>query len=360
MERRSFLKKAAVGTAATATISVPALAADLPTIKWRCASSFPKSLDTIYGGADVVASRVRKLTDGKFDIRVFAAGEIVPGLQVLDAVSNNTVECGHTASYYFVGKNKAFAFDGAVPFGMTARQQNAWWYKGGGQKLTRELFAEYNIVNFNAGNTGAQMGGWFRKEIKSLADLKGLKMRIGGFAGEVLSRLGVVPQQIAGGDIYPALEKGTIDAAEWIGPYDDEKLGFYKVAPNYYYPGFWEGGLNLSLYVNSKEWEKLPQYYKDVIDVACQEATLDMLAEYDNNNPQALARLIKNGVKLHAFPRDILDEAYKAAFEVYEEEAAKNPSWARIYEPWKRYRNDQFQWFKLNELFYENYTFNKK
>ncbi len=233
MERRLFLKKAGVGLAGAAA-AAPALAqtSALPTVNWRMASSFPKSLDTIFGGAELIARRCAAATGGKFNIKVFAAGEIVPAFSVVDAVQAGTVECAHSAPYYFFGKDPTFAFGSAVPFGMNTRQQNAWMYHGGGLELMREFFKEYNIINFTAGNTGAQMGGWYRKEIKTLADLKGLKFRVGGFAGAVLAKLGVVPQQIPAGDIYPALEKGTIDAAEWVGPYDDEKLGFYKVAKN--------------------------------------------------------------------------------------------------------------------------------
>ena len=361
-KRRSFIKTATAGAAAgaAATISASAIAQSLPTIKWRLASSFPKSLDTIYGAAEDLSKRVKELTDGKFEIRPFAGGEIVPGLQVMDAVKDGTVECAHTAPYYFFGKNPAFAFDCAVPFGLDARQQNAWLYVGGGMQLMREFYKDYNIVNFPGGNTGAQMGGWFRKEIKSVADMKGLKMRIGGFAGVVMGKLGLVPQQIAGGDIYPALEKGTIDAAEWVGPYDDEKLGFYKVAPHYYYPGWWEGGPNLSFYVNAKEWEKLPPSYKAAFEAASAEANIKMLADYDAKNPAALGRLLKNGAKLHEFPKEVMEACFKAANEVMEEEAAKNPAFKKIYEPWKRFRNDSMQWFNVAERSYANFTFNKR
>jgi TRAP-type mannitol/chloroaromatic compound transport system substrate-binding protein len=355
MERRSFIKKAGVGAAA-AVVAAPAIAQSLPTIKWRLASSFPKSLDTIYGAAEQLSARLKSLTDGKFEVRPFAGGEIVPGLQVMDAVKDGTVEVCHTAPYYFFGKNPAFAFDCAVPFGLTARQQNAWMYVGGGMQLMREFYADYNIVHFPGGNTGAQMGGWFRKEIHTVGDLKGLKMRIGGFAGKVMERLGLVPQQIAGGDIYPALEKGTIDAAEWVGPYDDEKLGFYKVAPHYYYPGWWEGGPNLSFYVNAKEWAKLPKAYQSAFEVAAAEANITMLAEYDAKNPAALGRLLKNGVKLHAFSKEIMDGCFKAANDVMEEEAAKNPAFKKIYEPWKRARNDMNQWFRIAEQAYAQYS----
>ena len=266
-------------------IAAPAIAQSLPEVRWRCASSFPKSLDTIYGGGETIAKRVAAITGGKFQIRVFGAGEIVPAFGTVDAVQQGTIECTHTASYYFVGKNKTFAFDTTLPFGMNQRQQNAWIYYGGGLQLVREFFRDFNIISFPAGNTGCQMGGWFRKEVKSVSDLKGIKMRIAGLGGEAMARLGAVPQQIAGGDIYPALERGTIDAAEWVGPYDDEKLGFYKIAPHYYYPGWWEACSMYSLFVNIKEWEKLPKEYQAALEAACYEANIDMMAEYDFKNP---------------------------------------------------------------------------
>ncbi|MDF2620831.1 MAG: Extracellular solute-binding protein family 7 [Xanthobacteraceae bacterium] len=215
MKRRQFLAAAGTGAAASAAVAMPAIAQSAPEIRWRLASSFPKSLDTIYGGAEVMSKMVSELTDGKFQIQVFAAGEIVPGLQVLDAVQNNTVEMCHTVSYYFVGKDPTFAVAASVPFGLNARQQNAWLFQNGGNELFNEFYKKYNVYGLPCGNTGAQMGGWFAKEIKTVADMNGLKMRIGGIAGQVMAKLGVVPQQIAGGDIYPALEKGTIDGAEW-------------------------------------------------------------------------------------------------------------------------------------------------
>jgi len=358
MKRRNFLTAASAGLAAGAA-AMPGLtaaqAAALPTIKWRLTSSFPKSLDTIYGSADVIAKRVASATAGKFTIQVFAAGEIVPGLQAMDAVKDGTVECCHTAPYYYFGKDPTFAFACAIPFGMNARQQNAWMYHGGGMALMREFFRDYNIINFPAGNTGAQMGGWFRKEIRSVADLKGLKFRVGGFAGRVLGKLGVVPQQIAGGDIYPALEKGTIDAAEWVGPYDDEKLGFFKVAKYYYYPGWWEGGPELDLFVNIKHWEALPAEYKSILESACAEANIDMLAKYDALNPAALKRLVGNGVQLRPFNRDIMAACYKAANEVYAEESAKNPKFKKVFDSWKAFRDDQILWFRVAEQNYDSF-----
>ena len=357
MERRSFLKQAAAGAGVGAAAVAPMLAqaADLPAINWRLASSFPKNLDTIFGASETFTKRVAQLTDGKFTIRAFAAGEIVPALEVMDAVRADTVEMGHTAAYYYVGKDAAFAFDCAVPFGLTSRQQTAWFEHGGGRELMREFYKGYNIINFMGGNTGTQMGGWFRKEIKTVADLKGLKMRISGLAGRTMARLGVVTQQLPAADIYPSLEKGTIDAAEWVGPYDDEKIGIYKVAPFYYAPGWWEAGPQLSFYINIKEWEKLPKQYQAAIEVATYEAHVGMQASYDAKNPAALARLIKNGAKVRFFSKEMMDAGYKAATEMMEEEAAKNPKFKKIYAPWKVFRREQNTWASVAEASMQNY-----
>ena len=358
MRRREFLKNAGIGTAAGAALLATQAGAQtgaLPAVNWRMAASWPKSLDTLYGGADLISRRVAAATGGKFNIKVFAAGEIVGGLQVLDAVQNGTVECGHTATYYYFGKDPTFAFSCAIPFGMNARQQNAWMYHGGGLELMREFFKEYNIIHFPAGNTGCQMGGWFRKPINKVADLKGLKMRIGGTGGLPLTKLGVVPQQIAGGDIYPALEKGTVDAAEWVGPYDDEKLGFAKVAKYYYYPGWWEGGPELDLLVNIKAWESLPAEYKAILEAACAEANVWMVAKYDALNPDALKRLLASGVKLQPFSNEIMAACYKASAEVYDEFATKNPKFKKVYDSWKKFRNEQNQWFAVAESRFDNF-----
>ncbi len=355
MERRSFLKKASVGMAAGA-VAAPAIAQSAPTIKWRLASSFPKSLDTIFAAAEVVAQHVKIATGGKFDIQIFAAGELVPGLGVLDAVKDGTVECCHTAGYYFIGKDPTFAFDAAIPFGLNSRQQNAWLWEGGGMELLRDFFKDYNIHNIPCGNTGTQMGGWYRKELKTLADLKGLKMRIGGLGGPVLARLGVVPQQIAAGDIYPALEKGTIDAVEWVGPYDDEKLGFNKVAKYYYYPGFWEGSAQLSLYINQKKFQELPKEYQQILEDACAYAHLEMQARYDIKNVNALRRLAAAGTQLRAFSKEVMSAANKEAFAMYDEYSAKNPKWKKIYEPWKKFRDDELLWFGVAEKSFDDFV----
>ena len=354
MKRREFLTKAGASLAAGAA-ATPALAQSAPQIRWRMASSFPKSLDTLYGTAEQIASRVSRMTEGRFEIRVFAGGEIVPPLQVLDAVQNGTVECGQTASYYYVGKNPAFAFDTALPFGMNARQQNAWMYYGGGLDLMREMFRAHNIVNFPAGNTGTQMAGWYRKEIKSVDDLKGLKMRVAGLAGQILSRLGVVPQQIGGPDIYPALEKGTIDAAEWVGPYDDEKLGFNKVAKFYYTPGWWEGGPALHTIVNNKAWEALPPEFKAAWEAANYEGNATMMARYDSLNPNALRRLLASGTQLRAFSKPVMDASLKAAKEVYEEFNSKNEDFKKLYTSYFSFQREQIQWNGVAEHRFDQY-----
>src|SRR6184192_633364 len=318
-------------------------------------SSFPKSLDTIYGGAVVVSETVAAVTNNKFQIQLFAAGELVPAFGVVDAVQNATVECCHTAPYYFFGKDPTFAFACAVPFGMSARQQNAWMYHGGGLQLMREFYKGYNIINFPAGNTGAQMGGFFRKELKTVADMKGLKMRIGGFAGTVLQKLGLIPQQIPGGDIYPALEKGTIDATEWVGPYDDEKLGFYKVAKYYYFPGWWEGGTALHFFINSDKWDALPKAYKSLLTVACGYANMDVQARYDARNPQALKRLVANGALLRPFSQAIMEACLKASNEVNAETSASNPDFKKIYDSQTEFRNDGNLWWQVAEYSYESF-----
>ena len=355
--RRVLLGGAAALAATSAAAQAPAVVSGQPSLQWRLASSFPKSLDTLFGAAELFGRRVAEITDNKFQIRIFAAGEIVKGLDVLDAVQNGTVECGHTAPYYYVGKDPAFAFGTSIPFGLNGRQQNAWWYQGGGRETMAELFKDYGCIEFNGGNTGAQMGGWYRKEIKTPADLNGLKMRIGGLAGQVIAKLGAVPQQIAGGEIYQALERGTIDAAEWVGPYDDEKLGFQKVAKFYYYPGWWEGGPQLSVVINAKKFAELPKSYQAAIEAAAAESNVFMMARYDAKNPDALRRLVAGGAQLRVFPRAVMEACEKAAFELYEDLGKKSKHWARIYPGWKRFRDDQYLWFRVAEFAYDSFAY---
>ncbi|WP_337844177.1 ABC transporter substrate-binding protein [Thermus sp.] len=355
MERRRFLAKVGVGLAASAFFSARAQVS--PQVRWRLASSYPRSLDTLYGGAEDLAARVAELTGGRFQIRVYQAGEIVPGGQVLDAVQQGTVEAGHTYGPFYVGKNPALAFDGGVPFGMTYRQHNAWMLFGGGLELLRGLYADFGVISFPGGNTGAQMGGWFRKEIKGLPDLKGLRMRIPGLGGLVMGRLGVVPQTLAAGDIYPALERGTIDATEFSGPYDDEKLGFYKVARYYYYPSFWEPSAQLSFLVSLKEWQRLPKEFQEAFQVAAQEVNLTMMAKYDAANPKALDRLLKAGVRLRKWPAEIMKKALEEARALYEEQAAKDATYRKIYTAYWAFRGEQYRWFAVAELGYETFAF---
>jgi len=359
MQRRKFLRSAGVGgaaVAASATLAAPAIAQSMPEINWRLTSSFPKSLDTLYGAAEYMANAVAEATDNKFKIRVFAAGEIVPGLQVADAVQNGTVEMGHTASYYFSGKDLTFALGTAVPFGLNTRQMDAWLTHGGGEQLLNDFYKGYNIYAIATGNTGCQMGGWFRKEIKTVDDLKGMKMRIGSvLAGQVMTKLGVVPQQIAGGDIYPALEKGTIDAAEWVGPYDDQKLGFNKIAPNYYYPGWWEGGPTLHTFIGLEKWNSLPKPYQATVRLACAAANTWMVGKYDAQNPKALRELAASGTKLAPFSPAIMEASFNAASEVYAETNAKNPVFKKVYDSMTAFRKDEVLWFRVAENTFDNF-----
>ena len=354
MNRRKLLKAATLA-AASGAISAPAIAQSAPALRWRLATTFPKSLDTLYGACEMFSRAIAELSDQKFQIGVFGPGEIVPPFQVFDAVGNNTVEMGNSASYYYIGKDQAFAFGTAVPFGLNTRQMNAWLAYGGGLDLLNELYRPYNVYGIPFGNTTAQMGGWFRKEIKTVDDLRGLKFRVGGVAGLVLSRLGVVPQQIPPGDIYPALEKGTIDAAEWIGPYDDEKLGFLKVAPYYYYPGWWEGCANGFLYINTAKWDELPKTYQNMMTIAAGQVAADLTAKYDAGNAQAIKRLVAAGAKLRPFSTEILDASFKATNELFDEISAKNEKFKKLYDSMTAFRNEQYQWHQICEATYDNY-----
>jgi TRAP-type mannitol/chloroaromatic compound transport system substrate-binding protein len=346
MHRRKFLAFS-TGGAATTALAAPAIAQSTPAIRWRMTSSFPKSLDITYGAGETFGKYVSDLTDGKFVIQQFAAGEIVPGLQVLDAVANGTVECGHTYPGYYVGKNPTLIFDGSLPYGMTVRQHNAWYHFGDGKKLVDEIYDSFGIVSMPMGNTGGQMFGWFRKELKTPQDFSGVKMRVAGFGGRVLAKLGVIPQQIAGGDIYPALEKGTIDAAEWVGPYDDEKLGFHKVAKFYYIPGVLELCANTCLFVNKAAWAAIPASYQTMLRVASMYALMEMLASYDAKNASALGRVVAQGAQLSVLSPEIL-RALKAASEaVLDEEAAKNEQFKRVLANWRAFRAEQHRWFSV-------------
>ena len=359
MKRRQLIGYGLTGAASTAAFTAcaqsttPTAASDgaaLPTVRWKMATSWPKSLDTLYGAAEIVCDRIAAMTDGRFTIEPYAGGEIVPGLQVLDAVQDGTVECGHSAAYYYVGKSPALAFGTTVPFGLNAQQQNAWLYHGGGLEAMQKLYATFNAITFPAGNTGVQMGGWFNKEINTAADLQGLKMRIPGLGGKVMAKLGVNVQNLPGSEIFLALERGAIDAAEWVGPYDDEKLGLQKAAQFYYYPGWWEPGPSFDMMINMNAWTSLPPAYQEVIKTACVESNMSTLAKYDAVNGAALKSLLGSGAQLRPFSDEILAAAEKAAFEIYEENASQDAAFKEIYDQWKSFRDAVYGWNRLNEL----------
>ena len=356
MDRRALLNRSALAAAAATTLAAPASAQALPQLRWRLTSSYPKTLDAIFGAGEVFARVVGELTDGRFHISVHGPGEVVPPLQALDAVQAGTVEACHSTASFYTGKSPAFAFATGVPFGLDTRQQSAWMLEGGGIELMNELFARFNTYGLPCGTTGAQMGGWYRKEIRSVADLQGLKMRIAGLGGTVLQRLGGVPQQLAGGDLYPALERGTIDAVEWLGPYDDEKLGFNKVAPFYYYPAWWEGAANTHLFINLAQWNALPASYKAAVRTAANEATSWMVARYDTRNPAALRRLIAAGTTLRPFPREVMEACHAEALKLEQELAAQHADYKRIHDEWSRQREDMRAWFGVAELSFDSFV----
>ncbi len=359
MQRRSFIRHSGLAGVLAAG-AAPAVVHAQANIRWRLASSFPKSLDTIYGGGDVFAKKVAEMSGGKFQITVHPGGELMPPFGVVDGVQNGTVECAHTVPYYFFGKDETFALGAAIPFGMNSRQMTAWMFEGNGLKLMREFYAQYSIISFPCGNTGAQMGGWYRKPLQSIADMKGLKFRVGGFAGKVVERLGGVPQNIPGGEIYQALEKGTIDAAEWIGPYDDQKLGFNKVAPNYAYPAWWEGGPQIDLFVNQKAFNSLSAEYKAIVEAAATYSHVEMQAKYDAKNPAALKQLVSSGTKLFRFPKDVMEAAFKESTALYSELSAKNPNWKKVYTDFAKFRAEQNLWFRFAESGFDDFMQQQK
>jgi TRAP-type mannitol/chloroaromatic compound transport system substrate-binding protein len=349
MKRREFLKKAGVGAAVGATGfagHAMAQSATVENVQWRMAVNWPQSLDNFTTSAREFCQRIGELSNGKFQIRLPEPGE-TPAQRVLDAVQSGAMQCGHTATNFYVEQEPAFAFGANVPFGLDDRQQNAWMYTDAGRQALEPLFHDYGVVQLLAGSTGAQMGGWYRNEIQSVADLAGLKVHVGGLAGQVLARLGAVPARVAGGDLVAALDKGEIDAAEWSSPYDDEKQGLQSAAPFYYYPGLWGAGPQLSILVNLKQWQALPKAYQAALRVASEEANARMAARYDVGNPQALRRLVQSGTQLRAFPRPVLEAAQLAANQLYEELGAKSAHWKRIYPEWKQFRDDHRLWSRL-------------
>jgi TRAP-type mannitol/chloroaromatic compound transport system substrate-binding protein len=369
LKRRDFLKKSAVGATGAAALAAcgggetgaavqGSSGVTGPRVSWRLATSFPRSLDLIHGSGERIAERVAAITDGNFTIRVYAAGEIVPALQVMDAVQQGTVQCGVSPGYYYIGKNPALAFDSSVPFGLSTRQQIAWFYHGGGLDLLNAVYADFGIVSFPAVSTGGQMGGWFRNPVDSLSELRGLSMRIPGIGGEIMARLGVTVQVLGGGDIYPALERGAIDATEWVGPYDDEKLGFYQIAKNYYYPGWWEPGLTGSLLVSLDAYNQLPTAYQEALKSACAETISNSLAAYDAANPLALQRLVQDhGVTLQQYAPEIMEAAWTESTAYLEDQAAADATFRTVYDNWKAFRAQAYPYFAGNELAFANFAF---
>jgi TRAP-type mannitol/chloroaromatic compound transport system substrate-binding protein len=378
MNRRDFLTSiatkaasgAVIGLAAGCTFAQTPAAqevqeaaaqdASLPEISWQMATSWPQSLDILFGGAQQFAAQVATLSGGRFKIDPRAAGELAPGTQVLDVVSQGAVPIGHTASYYYLGKSPATAFGTTLPFGFTAQQQNAWLYAGGGLDLNRQLFAEkFNVIPFPAGNTGMQMGGWFRKEINTVADLQGLKMRIAGLGGQVMGKLGVNVQVLPANEVFPALQTGAIDAAEWVGPYDDEKLGLNKVAEFYYAPGWWEPGSTLEVEINLDEWNKLPEIYQAIVEVAARDTNVTMLSRYEAANDAALKNLIAGGTQLRDYSAEIMDAAYTASLELYDEFSAADADFKTIYDNWSAFRTSIYDWNKANEHVFTTFVYGK-
>jgi TRAP-type mannitol/chloroaromatic compound transport system substrate-binding protein len=359
MERRDVLKSglglAAAATAVTSAVTAPAIAQSMPELRWRLTTSFPASLDIVYGTARVLVDAVREGSGDRFHIEVLAPGEVFQPLEALDAVSEGNVEMCHTAASYYVAKDPVFALATGVPFGPNSRMQNAFMYAGGGIDLINEFLAGYNVLALPAGNTGCQMGGWFRKEIKQPDDLKGLKMRVGGFAGRVLQKLGVQTRQVVGSEIYAALETGALDAATWVSPYDDAKLGLRKVAPYYYYPGWWSGGFLLHNFVNLEKWRSLPPAYQSLLRTASDKANVWMQAKYDAENPAALKRLVGAGVELKPFPQPVLEACLRASLDLCSELSGHNAGFKKIWDALLAFRNDQYLWWQLAEYSYDTF-----
>jgi len=364
MERRQFLKLASMGALGAAALAacqtgdadLDEAAGDetLPELEWDVATSWPTSLDTIYGGAQTFAERVSAMTGGKFMITAQPGGEVVPPLEILQNVETNSIDAGHTASYYYVNLDPTTAFGTAVPFGLNARQNNAWLYEAGGLELMQEFYAErFNAIQFPAGNTGVQMGGWFNVELNSLSDLQGLRMRIPGLGGQVMTALGVTVQVLPGGEIFQNLQTNAIDAAEWVGPYDDLVLGFHEVADFYYHPGWWEPGPTLEVQIPLPKWNELPEVYQEIIKAAAFEANTTMMARYDALNPESFQEILNNSdVQVLPYPDEIMEAAADAANQINEDNAVANADFATVYEHWSAFRDLVQPWFAVAETSY--------
>nr|WP_237482000.1 ABC transporter substrate-binding protein [Lichenibacterium sp. 6Y81] len=361
MGRRRFVAAAVLGAAGAAA---GAARADAAEVTWRLTSSFPKSLDLLYGGAELFAHQVGAITGGRFRIDVFPPGEIAPGLGALDAVQAGTVEACQTALDYSYGKDPAFALPTAFPFGMNAREQTAYALQGGGIEATNALLADYGAIAYPAGNTGAQMGGFFRREIKTAGDLAGMKIRAGGLAGRVLQKLGAVPTQTPRGEIVAALGAGTLDGVTWVGPYDDARIDeagrLQKVAPYYYYPGWWRGGSMIHVAFNKAKHDALKDEFKAALRTAALSTHVQVLASYDAADPGALKKLVIGGTELRAFPQDLLDAAYKAANDVYKEISDTNPRFKSMLDAALAFRADQYLWWQVAEYTFDNFMIRQR
>lgn len=332
MDRRSFLKKTSVGAAALGGLALSRTASAGPEFKWKMATTWPKNFPGLGTGANNLANLINTMSGGRMEVKVYGANELVPAFEIFDACSRGTVEMGHGSAYYWKGKVPAAQFFSTMPFGMTATEMNGWVYYGGAQQMWDELYAPFGVMGRPAGNTGVQMGGWFNKEIKSVEDLKGLKMRIPGLGGEVLQKLGGTPVNLPGGELFTALTSGTIDATEWVGPYNDLAFGFYKAAKYYYYPGFHEPGTILEALISRKAYDALPKDLQAIVMAACQVVNGDMVAEYAARNPSALQQLVeKHKVDVRIYPADVLSQLRKTSNEVVAELAASDPAAKPIY-----------------------------
>jgi TRAP-type mannitol/chloroaromatic compound transport system substrate-binding protein len=320
-------------------------------------TSFTPNLDLLHGSGERIGERVAELTGGNFTMRVYSAGEIVPGLQVMDAVTQGTLQCGLTSGYYYIGKHPGLAFDTAIPFGMTTSQTLSWLRYGGGLDLINAVYADFGILSIPATTTGGQMGGWFRQPVGSLAELAGQRMRIPGIGGEIMARLGVTVQTLAAPEIYPALERGAIDAVEWVGPYDDERMGLHQVAKNYYYPGWWEPGVTVGLLINRAEYDRLPASYQQVLHTVCGESFCDSLAAYDAANPPAMERLVRDhGVTVRAYSDDIMEAAWRESNAYLAELSSQNPDFRRMYESYTAFRDRQWSYAGGTDMTYQQWV----
>ncbi len=372
MKRRQFLNKTAIATTTAVGLtactssdnksdnnqqsSTTNVNTNQPSIRWRMATSWPKSLQILFETANFFCQQVNSMTNGRFVITPYSAGELTGGLQVLSAVQDGTVECGHSASYYYLDRGIALAFGTTIPFGLTASQQNAWLYYGGGLEAMRKLYADLGIINFPGGNSGTQMGGWFKRQVNNIDDFKDLKIRVPGLGGKIMERLGAKISVLSGEKIFKALETGEIDAAEWKNPHADQTLGLNKVAPYYYYPGWWEPGTSYEFQVNLEQWNKLPQEYQEIFQGAANYANQKMLTKFNAVNGKVLKSLVIGGTKVLPFSPEILQVFYQTAFEMYEEIASQDNDFRQIYENWKKFREQIYLWNYFNEISFANYS----